>query len=132
GRLANSAPPQTRDADAFELAGAFELRQEAAQVGVAPRRAYLFSDISRSQTASEKSSRVELRPRTGYSRCEPARSITSVVLPIQPNTPSAMPPSAMSAPRNGSALPTAPRKPKVPCNTRVTAFGSAAFAISAA
>ena len=49
--------------DALELASTFELRQKSAQIGVAHRRA--FSDISRSQTASEKSSSPGLRPRTG-------------------------------------------------------------------
>ena len=50
---------------ALELARAFELRKEPAQVGVTHSLIYLFGDIKRSQTASEISSSPELRPRTG-------------------------------------------------------------------
>src|SRR2546430_16599790 len=102
-------------ADAPELTLRFQLRKEFSQVRVAHRLRTITHATTRSLSASAKSSNRESRPRIGYTRPPPASARVSGVLPSQPSTPSAMPPSPTTMAGKGRALATAPIHRKKPC-----------------
>src|SRR5437870_1990887 len=118
--LGHLEPRRDFRADAPELTLRFQLRKEFSQVRVAHRLRTITHATTRSLSASAKSSKRGSRPRIGYTRSTPASVSVSVVLPSQPSTPSAMPPSTTTRASNGSALAKASITRKKPCRARPT------------